>query len=287
MTFPAARSALQRPILVGDEHAPPSSAGQPRPRAPASMKRSTTGAARRRLDLRLRLADLAARSSIRSRTGRPPSTAGTARWRCARGSIAARRNARAWCSRWSRAARAAAAPTGSSSARVEDELRRLWAREMPNGIYDPKWLACRTPQGVVRGLAFTLEPAQPEPHRPGDRRADGRDPAHRQRPLRQHPRLSGGDGDARCATAASATATSSGWSTSPAATRSRPSGRRRRGAPTRPAAASARRGRGVQVVLGVDVDQDAGIVELDAEGRIAGDDAARAFVAARARCSSG
>jgi len=45
--------------------------------------------------------------------------------------------------------------------RVEAELRRLWGREMPSGVYDPKWLACRTPQGVVRGLAFTLSKRSP------------------------------------------------------------------------------------------------------------------------------
>jgi cation transport protein ChaC len=45
--------------------------------------------------------------------------------------------------------------------RVEPELRRLWGREMPSGVYDPKWLACRTPQGVVRGLAFTLSKRSP------------------------------------------------------------------------------------------------------------------------------
>ena len=32
---------------------------------------------------------------------------------------------------------------------------------MPSGVYDPKWLACRTPQGVVRGLAFTLSKRSP------------------------------------------------------------------------------------------------------------------------------
>ena len=46
-------------------------------------------------------------------------------------------------------------------ARVEAELPRLWHREMPTGVYDPKWLACRTPQGVVRGLAFTLSKRSP------------------------------------------------------------------------------------------------------------------------------
>jgi glutathione-specific gamma-glutamylcyclotransferase len=28
-------------------------------------------------------------------------------------------------------------------------------------VYDPKWLNCRTPQGVVRGLAFTLSRHSP------------------------------------------------------------------------------------------------------------------------------
>jgi cation transport protein ChaC len=46
-------------------------------------------------------------------------------------------------------------------ARVEVELRRLWAREMPNGVYDPKWLPCRTPLGAVRALAFTLDRKSP------------------------------------------------------------------------------------------------------------------------------
>jgi len=45
--------------------------------------------------------------------------------------------------------------------RVEVELRRLWGREMPSGVYDPKWLACRTPEGIVRGLAFTLSKRSP------------------------------------------------------------------------------------------------------------------------------
>jgi cation transport protein ChaC len=29
-------------------------------------------------------------------------------------------------------------------ARVDDELPRLWAREMPTGVYDARWLPCRT-----------------------------------------------------------------------------------------------------------------------------------------------
>ena len=39
---------------------------------------------------------------------------------------------------------------------AEAELERLWAREMPTGVYDPRLLACRTAQGPVIALAFTL-----------------------------------------------------------------------------------------------------------------------------------
>jgi cation transport protein ChaC len=42
------------------------------------------------------------------------------------------------------------------AARAEAELERLWQREMPTGVYTPRWLPCRTPQGTVPGLAFTL-----------------------------------------------------------------------------------------------------------------------------------
>jgi cation transport protein ChaC len=45
--------------------------------------------------------------------------------------------------------------------RARDELARLWQREMPTGVYDPKWLACRTPHGPVRALAFTLSRSSP------------------------------------------------------------------------------------------------------------------------------
>ena len=37
-----------------------------------------------------------------------------------------------------------------------DVLAQLWQREMPTGVYDPRWLACRTPHGEVSALAFTL-----------------------------------------------------------------------------------------------------------------------------------
>lgn len=40
-------------------------------------------------------------------------------------------------------------------------LQQLWAREMPNPVYDPCWLPARTPQGTVRALAFTLSRHSP------------------------------------------------------------------------------------------------------------------------------
>jgi cation transport protein ChaC len=40
--------------------------------------------------------------------------------------------------------------------RAETELDRLWAREMPTGVYDPRLLPARTPRGTVQALAFTL-----------------------------------------------------------------------------------------------------------------------------------
>ena len=45
--------------------------------------------------------------------------------------------------------------------RSHDELGRLWVREMPTGVYDPRWLVCRTPQGPVNALAFTLSRRSP------------------------------------------------------------------------------------------------------------------------------
>jgi cation transport protein ChaC len=45
--------------------------------------------------------------------------------------------------------------------RAHSELERLWEREMPTGVYDPKWIACRTPQGPVQALAFTLSRSSP------------------------------------------------------------------------------------------------------------------------------
>jgi len=46
-------------------------------------------------------------------------------------------------------------------AQAHAELPRLWLREMPNGVYDPRWLRCRTAQGEVTALAFTLSRRSP------------------------------------------------------------------------------------------------------------------------------
>lgn len=41
--------------------------------------------------------------------------------------------------------------------RAVTDLRALWEREMPiGGVYEPRWLPCRTAGGLVQGLAFTL-----------------------------------------------------------------------------------------------------------------------------------
>ncbi len=45
--------------------------------------------------------------------------------------------------------------------RAADELPRLWQREMPNGVYDPRWLRCQTTGGDVMALAFTLSRRSP------------------------------------------------------------------------------------------------------------------------------
>ena len=44
---------------------------------------------------------------------------------------------------------------------ADQELARLWHREMPNGVYDPRWLRCHTAQGPVSALAFTLSRRSP------------------------------------------------------------------------------------------------------------------------------
>lgn len=46
-------------------------------------------------------------------------------------------------------------------AQVEALMPQLWAREMPNPVYDPKWLRCETALGPVHALAFTLSRRSP------------------------------------------------------------------------------------------------------------------------------
>jgi cation transport protein ChaC len=45
--------------------------------------------------------------------------------------------------------------------RAEEELEKLWRREMPTGVYDPRWLPCTTDAGPVTALAFTLQRSSP------------------------------------------------------------------------------------------------------------------------------
>ncbi len=44
---------------------------------------------------------------------------------------------------------------------AEEVLAALWAREMPTGVYDPRWLPCSTPHGTVQALTFTLSRRSP------------------------------------------------------------------------------------------------------------------------------
>lgn len=46
-------------------------------------------------------------------------------------------------------------------ARAEEELERLWAREMPTGVYDARLVPCHTDAGPVLALAFTLARTSP------------------------------------------------------------------------------------------------------------------------------
>ncbi|WP_144635923.1 gamma-glutamylcyclotransferase [Bordetella genomosp. 13] len=43
-----------------------------------------------------------------------------------------------------------------AAADVVPVFHALWQREMPNGAYVPRWLACSTEAGPVRGLVFLL-----------------------------------------------------------------------------------------------------------------------------------
>ena len=51
------------------------------------------------------------------------------------------------------------------AAQVPDVLAKLWLREMPTGVYDPRWLKCITLQDgaekPVQALAFTLSRSSP------------------------------------------------------------------------------------------------------------------------------
>lgn len=47
-------------------------------------------------------------------------------------------------------------------AQAADALEALWQREMPTGVYDPRWLPCRTAQGEIKALAFTLSRKSPQ-----------------------------------------------------------------------------------------------------------------------------
>ncbi len=47
------------------------------------------------------------------------------------------------------------------AANGEAVLRQLWEREMPNGVYEPRWLQCETAAGPWRALAFTLSRRSP------------------------------------------------------------------------------------------------------------------------------
>ena len=44
---------------------------------------------------------------------------------------------------------------------VPATLQRLWVREMPTPVYDPRWLPCQTLEGPVQALAFTLSRRSP------------------------------------------------------------------------------------------------------------------------------
>ncbi|GAA6141887.1 gamma-glutamylcyclotransferase [Hydrogenophaga sp. 5NK40-0174] len=44
---------------------------------------------------------------------------------------------------------------------VEAHMPALWEREMPNPVYDPKWVVAETAKGPVVALAFTLSRKSP------------------------------------------------------------------------------------------------------------------------------
>ena len=48
------------------------------------------------------------------------------------------------------------------AAQADEVLERLWSREMPTGVYEPRWLRCQTETGPVQALAFTLPTISPQ-----------------------------------------------------------------------------------------------------------------------------
>ena len=48
------------------------------------------------------------------------------------------------------------------TAQADGVLERLWSREMPTGVYEPRWLRCETETGSVQALAFTLPHTSPQ-----------------------------------------------------------------------------------------------------------------------------
>lgn len=48
------------------------------------------------------------------------------------------------------------------TAQADEVLERLWSREMPTGVYEPRWLRCQTSTGSVHALAFTLPLSSPQ-----------------------------------------------------------------------------------------------------------------------------
>lgn len=72
---------------------------------------------------------------------------------------------------------------------VPATMQALWYREMPTGAYIPRWLACRTPEGVVRALVFTMNRAIETyvPHLPPERLVSVVNQAHgRSGPCREY-----------------------------------------------------------------------------------------------------
>lgn len=48
-----------------------------------------------------------------------------------------------------------------AQAKAKGVLTALWEREMVTGVYDPKWVRCKTPSGDATALAFTLPRTSP------------------------------------------------------------------------------------------------------------------------------